>query len=445
MIVSILLFSSMLLGQGTGTITINQPPTPTSVEVGETVTVNVTYSASIEMDIEATIYQLDGNGDINWGAGHGGTWTRPTFPASAGSTVDIDINVPANFDPDLSYVFLFQLKDETGTIASDDDNVIDILPSSTVLNVMEDPVINTSATFTAGNNLDFTVDYTADQIVFFRVQLLIRNTANDGVNYKHYGYYQEDFAIAPSMTTANISLPISNSARGSAELGQDSAYTVLVELWKKDVAPKGKGVLRAPERVRFFFSEPVTVEAAPAVPVKLLSFTGEKSSERSVSLKWQTAMEINNDYFMVEKSSDTKEWTSFSKILGNGNSNAVLSYSTVDRSPFIGSTFYRLKQVDYDGTLAYSEVIKVDYDRVNVEVYPNPVTERVVISLPKFVQEASSFNLYDLTGKLIMQGRLDNKVNTIDLTNINSGGYFINVTHNNEIIHTQKLIKNKVD
>ncbi len=116
------------------------------------------------------------------------------------------------------------------------------------------------------------------------------------------------------------------------------------------------------------------------LPVELISFQATKTPERHVELTWKTASEINNDYFVIEKSTDAVHYIPLQEVEGAGNSNVELSYVVLDQSPYAGVSYYRLKQVDYDGTVSYKGVREVNFNYDNVlekknpefTMYPNP-------------------------------------------------------------------------
>jgi hypothetical protein len=111
------------------------------------------------------------------------------------------------------------------------------------------------------------------------------------------------------------------------------------------------------------------------LPVTLLSFSA-KEIDKGVELNWVTETEIDNDYFELERSKDGKLFSSIGKIPGGGNSKIRLSYLYLDKQPYRGTAYYRLKQVDFDGHFDYSETISVEFtgiaDDFGVLIYPNP-------------------------------------------------------------------------
>ena len=111
------------------------------------------------------------------------------------------------------------------------------------------------------------------------------------------------------------------------------------------------------------------------LPIVLIAFDATVESQ-SVVLTWATASEESNDYFTVERSTDGEQFESVKDIKGKGTSLQETQYSTLDPSPIIGRSYYRLRQTDFDGTHSFSNVVRVDFEpdiRPRLVVYPNPV------------------------------------------------------------------------
>jgi len=111
------------------------------------------------------------------------------------------------------------------------------------------------------------------------------------------------------------------------------------------------------------------------LPIELHSFHAELKGDK-VDLNWVTASETNNDHFTVQKSVDGVVFEGVREVPGAGNSNKNVYYSAIDSDPYCGNSYYRLKQTDYDGTYAYSEMIVVHWTfedpTYDVTVHPNP-------------------------------------------------------------------------
>lgn len=115
------------------------------------------------------------------------------------------------------------------------------------------------------------------------------------------------------------------------------------------------------------------------LPVTMLSFTGKKNSEDHVVLQWATANELNSDYFLVERSKNGKYFESIASVRAAGTTTQRHDYTYTDVLPFAGNSYYRLKQVDFDGSSMYSKVCYIDGVSDALTVHPNPTAEFIEI------------------------------------------------------------------
>jgi len=122
-----------------------------------------------------------------------------------------------------------------------------------------------------------------------------------------------------------------------------------------------------------------SISLSNPLPVELISFTGRVTDKETVELLWATASELNSDYFDIERSKDGLSFLPIGKVKAAGTSHDVLNYVFEDSLPSAGRSYYRLKQVDFDGQTSYSDVAKVDIvNQQGMKVYPNPVTDNKI-------------------------------------------------------------------
>ena len=128
------------------------------------------------------------------------------------------------------------------------------------------------------------------------------------------------------------------------------------------------------------FSE-ITGASMGALPIELISFNAIRNNE-VVNISWITSAEINNDFFTIQKTLDFEDILNIENIKGAGNSNEIRKYYTVDQKPFACTSYYRLKQTDFDGKFTYSDwvaVSSIDFDDSKFNIYPNPVSNNQTI------------------------------------------------------------------
>lgn len=170
------------------------------------------------------------------------------------------------------------------------------------------------------------------------------------------------------------------------------------------------------------------------LPVELIEFKANVADNK-IDLVWATSAEINNDYFVVEKSSNLENWEEVGIVLGAGNSNIPNFYHLLDENPFFGTSYYRLIQVDFDGTRTIYGPILAELNQesqVDIHVYPNPTNYSSSINVTYSGFEPGTevlMVLEDILGKIVyskVEVSQDNgsNVHVIDLNkNIPSGIY----------------------
>ncbi len=141
------------------------------------------------------------------------------------------------------------------------------------------------------------------------------------------------------------------------------------------------------------------------------NFSGVMNDAGEAELIWSTATEINNDYFTVQRSQNGKDFESIAKVKGAGNCYVTKKYGYTDAQPYSGTSYYRLKQTDYDQTFTYSKVITVNLNRESqFKLYPNPtLSNTIFISISGRVSEDLLVYLYDASGRVINQQTLANQ------------------------------------
>jgi len=182
------------------------------------------------------------------------------------------------------------------------------------------------------------------------------------------------------------------------------------------------------------------------LPVELVSFTAVKKDKNAL-LSWTTAVEKDSKGFEVEVSSNQQEFRKIGFVESN-NGTSLQHYTFTDsESNKAGIRYYRLKQVDYDGTATYSAVKAVNFNNfsLNVNVYPNPFSNEVNLTLNAEIAKDATVTLTDLTGKTVLtkQIKVEKGSNQFKLeteSSLPAGAYLLTVQLGTERF-TTKLLK----
>jgi hypothetical protein len=200
--------------------------------------------------------------------------------------------------------------------------------------------------------------------------------------------------------------------------------------------------MRSDANRQYIAIDNLSVTGTTTLPVQLNYFTGLKEEDKTL-LSWQTVSEINNDYFSIERSVDGVNFEKIGEVSGQGSSNAINDYSFTDENPLHGINYYRLQQIDFDGTSAYSITVAVDFGgKQNLTVYPNPSNGHFSIELNDgFVGEIL---MYNAIGELVYQQKVNNEFNLVvlSLTHLSKGNYLLCMVNKTAITSTKISINN---
>ena len=151
----------------------------------------------------------------------------------------------------------------------------------------------------------------------------------------------------------------------------------------------------------------------------------------NVDITWKTASEINNDLFEIQKSDDAINWTTWKTVYGVGNSSSVVEYEAVDLSPYQGTTYYRLKQIDFDGTETIFDPVAVTLLALldNISLYPNPSQGQVTFKVADEIG-IDELRIIDLSGNTVFYEKMNNEVSVLgkDLRFLGPGIYVVTIT-----------------
>lgn len=179
-----------------------------------------------------------------------------------------------------------------------------------------------------------------------------------------------------------------------------------------------------------------------ALPVNIIKFAAAKDGGNNI-LNWTTTCEVNNKGFEVQKSANGNEFVTTTFVASkaiNGSCATATNYSATDAKPYMGTSYYRLKQIDHNGKFVFSNIIAVKGDKINKltvsDVYPNPATKvlNLVIASPFNVK--ANISITDVTGKVVasINNNLTEGNNNIQLNvaDLSKGAYLLKVVCGND-------------
>ncbi len=280
--------------------------------------------------------------------------------------------------------------------------------------------------------------------------------------------YDANFVITiPYILKVNGPLDFSRVPFGVTIVSQMSTYTgsTIIKLTVPDGIQKGSfgavkipvkaikgdpGILYATISTEFNLSYPPSGNLIPGndlmstpvsvispLPVTLLSFTAIKENTQ-INLDWSTTSETNSDRFEIEHSLNGKEWNSIGSVASGEESDVKLNYHFIHTNPSDGNNYYRLKMVDKDETFAFSSIKNIEFERVNLEIYPNPVTDQLTIKMANW-GSVNNIRLINSIGTTVYDSGKTPKP-LVNVTNLKQGIYIMKIEKTDGSWATQKVM-----
>ena len=182
------------------------------------------------------------------------------------------------------------------------------------------------------------------------------------------------------------------------------------------------------------------------LPVQFLNLAAQKKGA-GVSISWSTQSEYNNDYFVVEKSTNGNDWYSLLTVKGNGNSSTTKNYLAYDAKPSLGINYYRIKQVDKDRHFKYSDIVlyKLTIESIEISVLTNPVENNIGIDILNPIGQMISFQLFNYEGSQVLSQNIYVKKGVsrqdVQVDKLNRGIYILKITDRQGQTWSTKLLK----
>jgi hypothetical protein len=182
---------------------------------------------------------------------------------------------------------------------------------------------------------------------------------------------------------------------------------------------------------------PFAVASGGALPVVLSKFTATKR-KNSVDLQWQTLSETNCDYFGIERSNNGNDYNELSQIRGAGTTISTNDYQYTDHAPAQGDNYYRLRQVDFDGSFSYSPIRVISMDKgKDINVIPTVAYADIRLDFSESLEADAQIDIIEVsTGRIVQTINLSAETSsqTISVADFAAGMYFVKMVNGSEVI-----------
>lgn len=273
----------------------------------------------------------------------------------------------------------------------------------------------------------------------------------DGVAFLDGGFYYQKFVSNTTDVTFNIN---SGETIEVAEItfASNAISPSVFELINNSVVNTANGTASVNHAI---FGETFNTfnpsSASVVLPITIKTFEVTKFSSKSARLFWLTTLEINSDFFGIERSKDGNNWETIGRVAAAGNSSKELAYDFIDDNlPLIRTKeqvfYYRLRMTDLDGQYKYSDVRGINFGKLSegvVTIYPNPTVEHINVDLSGMDMDAGNVDLfvYDMTGRqMIKKSIIGNGIELIDVSQLPANTYNV-VVKQGDTAYQQRVIK----
>ncbi len=253
-----------------------------------------------------------------------------------------------------------------------------------------------------------------------------------------------EYSINGGTTWTLLSDPAKTTICGSGQ-GQWTAYSIALPAVCENISNlriafrwqnNDDGVGSDPS----FAVDDITITKPIVLPIDLIDFKAFDIGN-VIQITWTTLSEANNDYFTLQSSIDGREWSNISVIDGQGYSSVENKYSFNDYHYYQPTTYYRLKQTDFNGDYAFSKIISIEKKLASTFlVYPNPTTD--LVSISTIHSKLAKVELYNQVGELILSNSINSYKYQLNLTALSSGIYILKLTDSKGEIDFQRVVKN---
>ncbi len=205
----------------------------------------------------------------------------------------------------------------------------------------------------------------------------------------------------------------------------------------------GFGVVTGPARATSTTGNGAQGFSFGSLPVVLVGFAANLTSDNKVNIQWTTQQEINTDHFEIQRSNDGLNWDVLTTVKAAGYSSIPENYSCSDAAPQKGINFYQMRIIDLDGNYGFSPVVNVRLNTLGkVSLFPNPSVSSVTISLSQAPASDWTVSLVNISGQVMLRKQFSKDQTTVNLpvSSFPTGNYTVEIADGSSVQHAKLMI-----
>lgn len=184
------------------------------------------------------------------------------------------------------------------------------------------------------------------------------------------------------------------------------------------------------------------MDRSSALPVELLQFGAEAKSDKTVRLFWKTTNEIDNDRFEIEWSTDGRLFASIGSLPSRANASSdIVDYTFIHSSPARGFNYYRLKQIDLDGSSSYSKVRQLLFEALadSFVIFPNPLSREEPLYIKTYSNQSYQFSVWNAKGHRLLKRKYQGDAQ-LSINQLNAGVYFYKIEVGDTVVNGRLMV-----
>jgi hypothetical protein len=276
----------------------------------------------------------------------------------------------------------------------------------------------------------------------------INQSGNVDANDSAMVYYYLDGALVRTDIYAGIGSPAVFTSARRILVRSGSTYEVEIKL----LNDKANELWQIKSNDITVCLLPVFAPPSP-LPITLAGFTAKAQNENSVLLSWITMAEVNNDYFTLERSQNGTQFSTLATVEGSGNTTDIRKYLYTDKNPLGGTSYYRLKQTDFNGTSVTFKPVSVSLDSktneaADLRITPNPFSESLTAQFDLSEDQEITIQLLSLGGVVVFSKEIfgdagNNQYRFSVPVSLKAGTYFLRISNAKSVLASAKVICRK--